>query len=202
VTPTRLVIGTTPAAWLATELGAEFSQLPGSTFDSSWSTGDELEAWRSAALENPKVSEVVVAVWQEQLVNLPVIDTDLDDWLAGLETPFAGWYVALTVGAALCDEGGRLVAVVDQPGAMAAAGWGSTAALADAVEITARSLAEFHRPRGVQLNRVITEARVVDDAGDSTSEAQGQLIDAVSVLLEDRAWSATLSSIDLRGAQL
>jgi hypothetical protein len=204
VTPTRLVIGTTPAAWLATGLDAEMSQLPGTTFDPSWSTAGELEAWRSAALDRPKVSEVVVAVWQEQLVNLPVTDTDLDDWLAGLETPFARWYVALTVGAALCDDGGRLVAVVDRPGAMAAAGWGSPAAIADAVEITARSLAELHRPRRVQLNQVITEARLVDEAGysDAGARAQAQLADAVRALLEERTWTTALSSIDLRGAQL
>lgn len=202
MSPTRLVIGTNPAAWMAKEIGAELSLLPGATFDASWSTAHLLEAWRSSALDRPKVSEVVVAVWQEKVVNLPVIDTDLDDWLAGLETPFAAWYVALTVGAALCADGGRLVAVVDQPGAMAAAGWGSTAALADAVEITARSLAELHRPRGVRLNQVITEARLVDDIGYSDAGAQGQLMDAVRVLLADRPWSTTLSSIDLRGAQL
>jgi hypothetical protein len=202
VTATRLVIGTNPVAWMATELGAELTLLPGTTFDSSWSKAREVEAWRSAALDGPKVSEVVVAVWQEQLVNRPVIATDLDDWLAGLETPFAQWYVALTVGAALCDDDGRLVAVVDRPSAMAAAGWGSAAAIADAVEITARSLAEFHRPRGVQLNQVITEARLADDNGYSADGSRAQLTDAVRVLLEDRAWSSTLSSIDLRGAQL
>jgi hypothetical protein len=202
MTPGCLVIGTNPSAWMAKEIGAELSLLPGVAFDSSWSTAHELDTWRSAAMERPKVSEVVVAVWQEQVVNLPVIDTDLDAWLAGLETPFASWYVALTVGAALCDDGGRLVAVVDKPGAMAAAGWGSTAALADAVEITARSLAELHRPRGVRLSQVISEARLVDDIGYSAAGAQGQLMDAVKVLLADRPWSTTISSIDLRGAQL
>jgi hypothetical protein len=202
MTSPRLVIGTNPAAWMATELDAELTLLPGTTFDSTWSTASEVEAWRSAVLDGPKMSEVVVAVWQEQVVNLPVLDTDLDDWLSGLETPFARWYVAMTVGAALCDDGGRLVAVINRPSAMAAAGWGSPAAIADAVEITARSLAELHRPRGVQLNQVITEDRLMDDTGYTDAGSRAQLTAAVRVLLEDRAWSSTLSSIDLRGAQL
>jgi hypothetical protein len=196
-----LVIGTNTAAWMATELGAELTLLPGTIFDSSWSTAPEVEAWRSATLDGPKVSEVVVAVWPEQVVNRPIIDTGLDEWLAGLETPFAQWYVALSVGAALCDDGGRLVAVVDRPAAMGTAGWGGTAAVADAVEITARSLAEFHQPRGVRLNQVTTDARLVEDTGYSAAGARAQLTDAVRVLLEDRSWSTTLWSIDLRGAR-
>ncbi len=122
---------------------------------------------------------VVVAVWPEPPRRTPAVDLDLDGWTARLETPFALWFTALAVACERCTEGGQVVAVTERPQARDSAGWGVESAVADAVEVMARSLALGSRSRRVRINVVSSSARLSDGHPSGPSE----LIGAVGMLL-------------------
>ena len=106
------------------------------------------------------VAGAVVAAWTATPVPTSVVDLGLDGWMAGMETGFALWFGALTAACARCRDGGQVVAVTERPEPKASAGWALDSALADAVEVMAKSLLQVERARGVRVNVVSTSARL------------------------------------------
>ncbi len=173
------MVGTPPARPLAVGLGADLDEVPAAVFDSRWSQGAQVEAWRDRERSGPGVSAAVVAVWPVVRGPVSVLDLDLDAWTARLETGFALWFAALSVACERCREGGQVVAVTDRPEAKASAGWALESALADAVEVMAKSLVQVQRARGVRINVVSTSGRLADAPLTSWTELHG----AVGMLL-------------------
>jgi hypothetical protein len=126
----------------------------------AWGWAEELDRWRAAHVDGPRVPQVVVAVWDEPATWAPLDDVGLDDWLVRCEVPLARWWAAMGVAARRCADGGAIVAVVEAPPPIDAAGWGPAAAVADAAENMARSLAHAEGPRRVRSNTVTTSLRL------------------------------------------
>jgi NAD(P)-dependent dehydrogenase (short-subunit alcohol dehydrogenase family) len=179
VTETPWVVGTPPALPIAEGLGADLHELPTVVLDPEWSQGPIIEEWRDRARSGPQVTRAVVAVWPETPVPSSVVDLDLDAWTARMETGFALWFAALSVACHRCVDGGQVVAVTDRPEAKASAGWALESAVADAVEVLARSLVQVERRRGVRVNVVSTSARLRGAPPSSWAEVVG----AVGMLL-------------------
>ncbi len=173
------VVGSRPARPLAEGLGATLHELPGVVLDADWSDGPLLETWRDRELAGPRVSSSVVAVWTEPPVPTSVGGLELDGWTAGMETGFALWFAALSVACSRCEEGGQVVAVTERPEPKASAGWALPSAVADAVEVMAKSLGQVERSRGVRVNVVSTSARL----GTDPSSPWDGLLEAVGMLL-------------------
>ncbi len=176
---TPWVVGTRPARPLAAGLGAELHEVPGVAFDSLWSQGAQVEEWRDRQRRGPEVAAAVVAVWPEVPGPVSVLDLDLDAWTARWETGFALWFAALSVACERCRQGGQVVAVTDRPEAKSSAGCALDSALADAVEVMAKSLVQVQRPRGVRVNVVSTSMRLAEAPPTSWAELHG----AVAMLL-------------------
>lgn len=173
------VIGTRPARPLADHFGADLHEVPDVAFDPLWSPGDRVEAWRDRERSGPAVPAVVVAVWPEAPAPVSVLDLGLDAWTAQFETGFALWFAALSVACERCRPGGQVVAVTDRPEAKSSAGWALTSALADAVEVMAKSLVHGQQARGVRVNVVSTSVRLAAAPPPSWTELHG----AVGMLL-------------------
>ncbi len=173
------VVGSRPARPLAEGLGATLHELPRVVLDADWSAGPLLEAWRDGELGGPRVASSVVAVWTEAPVPTSVGDLEIDGWTAGMETGFALWFAALSVACSRCEDGGQVVAVTERPEPKASAGWALPSAVADAVEVMARSLRQVERSRGVRVNVVSSSARL----GADPSSPWDELLGAVGMLL-------------------
>ncbi len=197
MTSAPLMIGTRPAAWLAEGLGATFVELPVLEFDGGWSTGDELDAWRTAALQANPCSDIVVAVWQETMAHSPIVHTVPDAWYSGFEAPFACWFAALTVAADRCASGGKLVAVTDRPSMRAAGGLSMPSALADAVEVTARSLIQLHSARGVGITLVATPDRTTALDEFAAGRSRRHLVEAVEMVLSSSSRTGSLTVVQV-----
>lgn len=186
-------IGTSPAVAVAAGLGAELDEVPALAFDAEWSEGLRVEEWRAAAMFGPEVGSVVVAIWPDGLTRAPVVDVWPGTWLASMETQFALWFAALAAGAERCADGGQVVAVVDRPDPMDAAGWSVVSAVADAVENMTRSFAQIHETRGVRVNLVTTSARLEGEIAGGLDDVIG----AVAMLLASEAGGVTANTIHL-----
>ena len=169
--PEILVLGTEAAADLAEHLGTTVSPVDG---------------------DGHQAERVVVAAWPERLEPGPVDDLEPDAWAARGEEPLVAWLVAMGAAAARCADGGVIVAVVDRPPPLDAAGWAPESGIADAVEALTRSLARSEGPRDVRVNAVTTAARVarppVVDPQPPLARYPGDLEDvagAVRLLLDD-----------------
>lgn len=180
MTDRPLVIGTSPARPLASRLGADWWAVPVMAFDAVWSAGPIVEEWRATTAAGPASPAVVVAAWTEDPRPSPLVDTEFGSWLDTVEAPYARWFAALTAGAQRCADGGQVVGVVDRPSPKESAGWSSVSAVADAVEVMVRSLAEVHRPRGVRVNLVTTPERLKAGGSPPTLSVAG----TVSMLLQ------------------
>jgi NAD(P)-dependent dehydrogenase (short-subunit alcohol dehydrogenase family) len=190
-----LVIGTRAASGLVAQLGGETCEVPAVALDSAWSAGPAIEEWRAATIEGPRASGVVVAVWPESPRPVALADQDLSQWVSAMEVPFALWFAALGAGAERCADGGQLVAVVDRTDPKDAAGWSAETAVADAVTVMSRSLAEIHRHRGVRVHLVTSPARL---AG-SPNGTMHELVGAVALLLSNRGRAITSTVLHLSG---
>jgi hypothetical protein len=179
VNETPWVVGTRPARPLADGLGAVLHELPSVVFDPPWSEAAQVEVWRDRERAGPGVPAAVVAVWSESPRPASVLDLDLDAWSARMETGFALWFAALSAACDRCRAGGQVVAVTDRPEAKASAGWALESAVADAVEVMAKSLVQGQRARGVRVNVVSTSARLREASPSSWTEVVG----AVGMLL-------------------
>ena len=73
-----------------------------------------------------------------------------------------------------------MVAVIERPEPKESAGWAPESALADAVEVLAKSLVEVERARGVRVNVVATSMRLTAATRPSWTEVVG----AVQMLLD------------------
>ena len=148
-----LVLGTDvdPVRQLAASLGGDW--LPVAEVDT-------LEHWRGDVAAGPPVDAVVVAVWPAEVASGSLTSLTDAEWMARAEDPLLRWPVALGAAVARCADGGTVVAVVERPAPLDAAGWAPESGVADAVEALVRSLARSEGPRGVRVNAVTTPARV------------------------------------------
>jgi len=146
---------------LEAALGADLVAVPGGgEHDLDWSWSGPLESWRTSVETGPKAARVVVAPWADAPEQRPLVDLDLDAWLARSELALARWVAALGVAKVRCADAGVIVAVVDRPAPLDCAGWAPESGIADAVEALVRSLARSEGPRGVRVNAVTTPARL------------------------------------------
>lgn len=197
-----LVGGDAPeVADLARSLDAEILPMPTSPTGAAEAAaaGAALDAWRADAALGARAASVVVVPWGTAAGATPLADLGLDAWSDRTEVALARWVAALGVAKARCADDGAIVALVDRPAPLDAAGWAPECGVADAVEALARSLARSEGPRGVRVNAVTTPARlthvpVVDPApplgafpGSVLLEAAG----AVRLLLEPDALGLT-----------
>ncbi len=197
-------LGTRASAPLATALGVELTLVPDLTLDAHWSQGVLLDRWRAEAAAGGPVDSVVVAVWPDGLEPTPLVELGLDPWLATTEAPIALWFASLAVAAARCAAGGQVVAVVDRPDPRGSAGWGGPAAVADAVEVMTRSLAQAHRPRRVRVNAVTTPTRLTgpaDRTGNGATERSEDVVTAVAMLLAGRSAGVTANTVRIGGSR-
>ena len=137
---------------LAGAFGAELTTVPDDV--------EALDGWRDGLREGPPVDEVVVAVWVGEQVQEDLAATGYDAWVGRCEVPLARWWAAMGVAARRCGDRGAVVAVVERPPPLDVAGWGPAAAVADAAENMARSLARAEGGRGVRVNVVTTPVRL------------------------------------------
>lgn len=169
--PDTLLLGTPAAAGLAERLGTSVHPI---------------------GQDGPQAERVVVAAWPERLEPGAVDDLEPEAWAARGEEPLVAWLVAMGAAAARCADGGVIVAVVDRPPPLDAAGWAPESGIADAVEALTRSLARSEGPRGVRVNAVTVAMRVarppVVDPQPPLARYPGDLDDvagAVRLLLDD-----------------
>jgi hypothetical protein len=150
-----LVVGTAIAENLANSLEATSLRIPETTFDEFWSQGSDLESWRNRSSRGEQYECVLVALDASQETPLSIDDVGFDSWLAQCETPFAQWFVALSVACQRCNDGGRVIAFVARPRPMDSGGWSLAACVADGVETMARSFGFIANERDVRMD-VIT----------------------------------------------
>ncbi len=205
-------LGTKASAPLAAALGVELTPVPELTFDDRWSQGVQVERWRAGVAAGRPVDSVVVAVWSDPLEPVPLVELGPDRWLATMETPLALWFASLAAAADRCGPGGQVVAVVDRPDPRESARWCGPAAVADAVEVMARSLAQAHGPRRVRVNVITNPARLGAGivppggvAGPVGDEAAGgawdDVVAAVAMLLSGRSAGVTANTIRIGGSR-
>jgi hypothetical protein len=174
-----VVIGTPAARPIAEGLGATLDEVPPIALDPAWSQGHLIEEWRDAQRGAAPAGGIVVAVWPEQSAVSPLVELDLGAWTARMETPFALWFASLAAACGRCVDGGQVVAVTERPEGKRSAGWSPESAVAEAVEVTVRSLSLAHRARGVRLHVVSTSARLEDRSATAAADVLG----AVTMLL-------------------
>jgi NAD(P)-dependent dehydrogenase (short-subunit alcohol dehydrogenase family) len=113
------------------------------------------------------------------------------------------------VAARRCADGGAVVAVVERPPPLDVAGWAPAAAVADAAENLARSLARAEGGRGVRVNAVTTPVRLhrppLVDPQPSLATYPGrvdrEVVGAVRMLLGDDAAGVTGTVVHADGGR-
>ncbi|MEO6124238.1 MAG: hypothetical protein ABIR32_11055 [Ilumatobacteraceae bacterium] len=186
---------------LAESLGADLvitPQCPVANDDPSgvadaWSTASTsaLDSWRARAASGASASSVIVAVWPNEHAALPLAEMSSGEFARRLEWPFAAWYAALGAASSRCADGGAIVAVIERPPPLDAAGWATESGLADAVEAMVRSLARSEGHRGVRVNAVTTPTRVapsdpiapLPSLSTFPGRLDGEVSDAVTMLI-------------------
>ena len=84
---------------------------------------------------------------------------DAESWRTRADDPLLHWAVTLGAAAARCADGGAIVACVEAPAPLDAAGWTPECGVADGVGALARSLAQSEGTRGVRVNTVVLSPR-------------------------------------------
>ena len=143
------------ARGIAEALGARFVPVPPAQSDAAW------VQWREGLKAEKPVQNVVVSLLSELPTEAPLVDLTTAEWLARGETPLLRWMEALAAAAPLCADDGAIVAIVDCPPPLDAAGLAPEAGVAEGVEALARSLSLSEGKRGVRVNAVVTPARIV-----------------------------------------
>jgi NAD(P)-dependent dehydrogenase (short-subunit alcohol dehydrogenase family) len=177
----RLVVASRSLTALASDLGGDLVTVPELVLDPGWSAAPAIEQWRADLAAGPPVDQLVVAVRTDPAPRGPLVEFDLDGWVAAVEVPLALWFIGLAAAASRCADGGQVVAVVDRPEAKRAAGWSPSSTVADAVETTVRSLALRHADRGVGVNLV-----TVAVGGTDRDDGHARAAAAVGLLLGAR----------------
>jgi NAD(P)-dependent dehydrogenase (short-subunit alcohol dehydrogenase family) len=155
-----LVVGSDCAAAnsLAGALGAELvapPELPDGD-GWKWTFADEIDRFSESIATGPQSTQVVVCTWTPPYRSRPLVETGPGDWLSHVERSMALWYAVLPVAAERCSDSGAMVAVVERPAPIDAAGHAGTTAVAEALLSLTRSLARVHGRRGVRVNAVGT----------------------------------------------
>jgi len=157
----------TPAAsTLARSVGATWTATAPAfppTADWAWTWRPPLDRWRAEVVAGPPADGVVVCTWPPAVTTAPMVDLGPEEWRERVEWPLALWFTALVAAAERCAEGGSIVAVVEQPSAVDAAGQAAVVAVADGMVALVRSLAASEGPRRVRVNAVTTELFTVPE---------------------------------------
>ncbi len=186
---------------LAVAFGAELTAVPDDV--------EALDGWRDAEKVGPPVDEVVVAVWLREQTQQDLAATGYDAWVERCEVPLARWWAAMGVAARRCADGGAVVAVVERPPPLDVGDWAPAAAVADAAENLARSLARAEGGRGVRVNAVTTPVRLhrppLVDPQPSLATYPGrvdrEVVGAVRMLLGDDAAGVTGTVVHADGGR-
>ncbi len=117
----RLVVASRSLTALASDLGGDLVTVPELVLDPGWSAAPAIEQWRADLAAGPPVDQLVVAVRTDPAPRGPLVEFDLDGWVAAVEVPLALWFIGLAAAASRCADGGQVVAVVDRPEAKRAA---------------------------------------------------------------------------------
>ncbi|SFR90299.1 hypothetical protein [Sphingomonas jatrophae] len=117
--------------------------------------------WRAALDPEPPAATVIVALFHPLHPPEPAVVLDPATWAARSDGPLLDWMVALGGAAALCADGGAILAVVDEVPALDAAGMAPEAGVAEGVAALVRSLALSEGKRGVRANTVSTPFRLM-----------------------------------------
>ena len=182
---------------LAAALGAEVERVPSGADDAA------LEAWRRAFVAGPPLPAIVVALLGGPPAAGELCEIERAAWDRRADDPLVAWCVALGAASRRIVDGGALVAVVDAPAALDAAGWAPETGLADAVIALVRSLAQSEGARGVRVNALTTPARLgparvalpVPPLGSFPGTLAGEVAGAVRLLLSDDAVGLTARAI-------
>ena len=129
----------------------------------AWTWREPLERWRAEIVSGPGADGVVVCAWPAEVAPTPMADLEPGEWRERVEWPLALWFTALVAAAERCADGGSIVAVVEQPSAVDAAGHAAVVAVADGLIALVRSLAASEGPRRVRVNAVTTELFTVPE---------------------------------------
>lgn len=162
-----LVIGsdTEPVAALSAELAARSQTLPvlEGAEDTHWPWADSLQQWRGRVATGAPSSRILVMVWPEPRPHTSLMDSGLPEWSQRAEAPLAQWFAALGCAQALASDGGSVVALVERPAPLDAAGRSAEVAVAEGVIALIRSLARSEGGRGVRFNALTTPLRLSPD---------------------------------------
>ncbi len=121
----------------------------------------ELDTWGREQRGAPAVERIVVAPAAAAAPSATaLVDLDASAWHARAEQPFLIWSVLLGAAARRVAKGGAIVAVVEAPAPLDAAGFAPELGLARAVHAWVRSIASAEGKRGVRANTVVTPARL------------------------------------------
>ncbi len=140
---------------LGDQLSAELVALP------ALDEPESFEAWRAQVGGVPDCSRVIVSVWNAAPTQGVLVEQEHDAWLRRFEHPYLLWNLALGAAARRCHEGGAIVALVQTPAALDAAGWTPEMSIADGVVALLRSLAASEGSRGIRANAVTTPIPLV-----------------------------------------
>jgi hypothetical protein len=119
-----------------------------------------IEAFRVSQSDERDRTRVVVAVWPAAAAPAPLLTCDGDHWERRGEVPLIAWNVSMGVASRRVADGGAVVAVVEEPAPIDAAGWTPECGVAESAVVLARSLAQSEGARGVRANAVTTPLRL------------------------------------------
>jgi len=139
---------------LATELGARFIAAPAGG-DQAWTD------WRADLRADAGALRIVVALFHAVSAEQKLAEMQLESWFNRAEKPLMHWMMALGGAALLCQDGGAIVAVTDDPTPLDSSGFAAEAAVGQGVAALVRSLALSEGKRGVRANGVLTPCRLI-----------------------------------------
>ncbi len=142
---------------LGDQLSAELVVLP------ALDVPESFEAWRAEVGAVPDCSRVIVSVWNATPTQGALVEQEQEAWLRRFEHPYLLWNFALGAAARRCRAGGAIVALVQTPAALDAAGWTPEMSIGDGVVALVRSLAASEGSRGIRANTVTTPIPLIGE---------------------------------------
>jgi NAD(P)-dependent dehydrogenase (short-subunit alcohol dehydrogenase family) len=142
---------------LGDQLSAELLVLP------ALDEPESFEAWRAEVGAVADCSRVIVSVWNATPMQGALVEQEQEAWLRRFEHPYLLWNFALGAAARRCRDGGAIVALVQTPAALDAAGWTPEMSIGDGVVALVRSLAASEGPRRIRANAVTTPIPMVGE---------------------------------------
>ncbi len=142
---------------LGDQLSAELVVLP------ALDVPESFEAWRAEVGAVPDCSRVIVSVWNATPTQGALVEQEQEAWLRRFEHPYLLWNFALGAAVRRCRAGGAIVALVQTPAALDAAGWTPEMSIGDGVVALVRSLAASEGSRGIRANTVTTPIPLIGE---------------------------------------